>query len=56
MISLDELRTIRKKTESNNQQDAVIISSSDLARIKDSTVIKSKDQILQEKKLYEEQK
>ena len=56
MISLDELRNIRTKTESNNQQDAVIISASDLARIKGSTVIKSRDQMLQEKRLNEEQK
>lgn len=41
VVSLDELRTIRKKTESNNQQDAVIITATDLARIKDATVIKS---------------
>lgn len=56
MISLDELRSIRKKTESNNKQDAVIISATELARIKDATTIKSKDQRIQEKKLLEEQK
>jgi len=44
VISLDELRKIRTKTESNNQTDAVIISAKDMARIKDATVIKSKDQ------------
>ena len=56
VISLDELRAIRKRTEQNNQQDAVIISANELARIKDATVIKSKEQKIQEKKLYEEQK
>jgi hypothetical protein len=44
VITTEELRTIRGKTESNNQTDAVIISASDLARIKGATVIKTKDQ------------
>lgn len=56
VISLDELRAIRNKTEKNNQNDAVIISKADLQRIKDATTIKSKDQVLQEKALLEEQK
>lgn len=56
VISLDELRNIRGKTEKNNQNDAVIISKNDLMRIKDATSIKSRDQILQEKALLEEQK
>ena len=53
---MEELRTIRGKTEKNNQNDAVIISKNDLQRIKDATNIKTKDQILQEKALLEEQK
>lgn len=53
---MDELRAIRGKTEKNNQNDAVIISKGDLQRIKDATQIKTKDQILQEKALLEEQK
>ena len=56
VISLEELREIRKKTEQNNQQDAVIITASELARIKDATIIKSSDQKIKEKKLLEEQK
>ena len=56
VISLDELRNIRGKTEKNNQNDAVIISKNDLMRIKDATSIKSRDQVLQEKALLEEQK
>jgi hypothetical protein len=56
VISLEELRSIRKKTEQNNKQDAVIISAQELARIKDATVIKSKEQKLQEKQILEEQK
>jgi hypothetical protein len=56
VISLDELRTIRQKTEKNNQNDAVIISKNDLERIKMATSIKSKEQLIAEKKLMEEQK
>ena len=54
VITLDELRTIRGKTEKNNQNDAVVLSKNDLLRIKDATTIKTKDQILGEKKLAEE--
>jgi len=46
VITLDELRNIRGKTEKNNQNDAVIISKADLARIKDATNIKTRDQVL----------
>ena len=55
-MSLDELRAIRSKTEKNNQTDAVIITQKDLARIKEATVIKTKEQLQQEKKLQDEQK
>jgi hypothetical protein len=40
---MDELRTIRGKTEKNGQNDAVIISKNDLDRIKMATTIKSKE-------------
>lgn len=56
MISVEELRRIRNNTEKNNQQDAVIISANDLARIKDATVIKTNEQRIREKKLLDEQK
>ena len=46
MISIDELRAIRGKTEKNNQNDAVILTKNDLDRIKDATTIKTKDQLL----------
>jgi uncharacterized protein YaiL (DUF2058 family) len=55
-ITMDELRAIRGKTEKNNQNDAVIISKNDLDRIKDATTIKTKDQLLQEKRLADQQK
>lgn len=53
---MDELRAIREKTQKNNQNDAVIISKNDLDRIRDATTIKTKDQLLQEKKLMDQQK
>jgi len=43
VISLDELREIRNKTEKNQKNDAVIISKNDLARIKESTKITTKE-------------
>ena len=51
---MDELRSIRDKTSKKNANDAVIISKNDLMRIKDATTIKTKEQVLQEKKLLEE--
>jgi hypothetical protein len=56
VITMDELRTIRGKTEKNGQNDAVIISKNDLDRIMMATTIKSKEQVIAEKKLLEEQK
>ena len=56
IISLEELRGIRGKVEKNEKNDAVIISKTDLDRIRDATTIKTKDQLIQEKKLLEEQK
>lgn len=53
---MDELRDIRIKTEKNNQNNAVIISKNDLDRIKDATTIKTKDQIIQEKRIADAQK
>lgn len=53
---MDELREIRQKTEKNNQNDAVVLSKADLDRIRDATTIKTKDQIIQEKKLADQQK
>jgi hypothetical protein len=53
---MDDLRKIRTKTESNNQTDAVIITAKEMMRIKEATTIKTKDQLIQEKTLHEEQK
>lgn len=43
---MDELRRIREKTSKNNQNDAVIITRTDLERIKVSTTIQTKDQVI----------
>jgi len=56
VISLEELRTIRGKTDKNEQNDAVVISKNDLLRIRDATTIKTKEMIIQEKRMLEEQK
>ena len=56
MISLDELREIRKKTETNQKNDAVIISNNELLRIKESTKITTKEAMMETRKLQEEQK
>ena len=53
---MEELRTIRGKAEKNNKNDAVVLSKNDLLRIKDATTIKTKEQVLGEKKLLEEQR
>ena len=55
VISLDELRQIREKTMKNNQTDAVVISKTELDRMKQSTVIKTKEDKLREKQLIEDQ-
>ena len=54
MISLDELRSIRKTTEKSGKADAVIISKDELARIKDATTVKTKEDVIAEKKAREE--
>ena len=54
ILSMEELRAIRNKTEKNNQTDAVIITKADLERIKGATTIKTKEHLLQEKRLQEE--
>lgn len=40
----------------NKKNDAVVISKAELDRIKDATTVKTKDQVIVEKKLAEEQK
>jgi hypothetical protein len=56
VITLDELRNIRGAAVKNSKNDAVVISKAELDRIKDATTVKTKDQVIVEKKLAEEQK
>lgn len=52
----DELREIRQKTEKGQKSDAVVISQNEIARMKASTKIQTKEQESQQRKLLEEQK
>jgi hypothetical protein len=54
VITMDELRNIRKTTEKSGKADAVIISKDELARIKDATTIKTKTDLIEDKKYKEE--
>ena len=54
VITMDELRSIRKTTEKSGKADAVIISKDELARIKDATTIKTKTDLIEDKKYKEE--
>ena len=56
VITMDELRAIRGQTEKKGKNDAVIISKNELERIKDCTTIKTKQDLIQAKKLADEQK
>lgn len=56
VVTLEELRNIRGHAVKNTKNDAVVISKADLDRIKDATTVKTKDQVIIEKKLAEEQK
>ena len=50
----DELREIRKKTEKGQKSDAIVISHSELERMKAATKIQTKEQESQHRKLLEE--
>ena len=56
VISLDELRSIRKTIEKAGKHDAVIISRGELARIKDATTVKTKADLAADKRAMEEAK
>ena len=56
VINKEELRTIREAAQVGKQKDALMITQNELDRIKGSTVIKSKDEQIQQKKLLDEQK
>ena len=56
VVDKDELREIRKKTEKGQKSDAIVISHSELERMKAATKIQTKEQESQHRKLLEEQK
>jgi hypothetical protein len=55
-VSKDELREIRKKTETGLQKDATVITKDELERMKAATKTQTKEQESQQKRLLEEQK
>ena len=56
VVSIQELRDIRNKTEKGQKADAIIIKNDELRRIKDHIVIKSPEKIREEKKMKETMK
>lgn len=56
IISQHEVRKIREHTEKGQQKDAIILPKSELDRIRLSSKIVTKDQTMQQKQLFEEQK
>lgn len=50
------MKKIRKEAEKGAKPDAVIISEADLKRIKNSTTIKTKEQLKEEQRLHKEQR
>lgn len=56
IVSINELRKVREQTEKGIQSDAIILPKSELDRIRFSSKVVTKDQKLQEKQIFEEQK
>lgn len=54
VVDKDELREIRKKTEKGQKSDAIVITQSELERMKAATKIQTKEQESQHRKLLEE--
>ena len=53
VISIQELRDIRGKTEKGGQHDAIVIKHDDLKRIKENTIYKSPEKLIEEKRMKE---
>ena len=47
VVSKDELRDIRGKTEKGQKSDAIILSKTEIERMKQSTKVQTKDQEVQ---------
>jgi len=56
IIDKEDLRDIRKKTEKGQKSDAIVISHSELERMRAATKIQTKEQESQQRRLLEEQK
>jgi hypothetical protein len=56
IVSINELRRVREKTEKGQQKDAIILSKSELDRIRLSSKYATKDEMQQGRQLLEEQK
>lgn len=56
VISTKELRELRAQTEKGQKADAAIITASELERIKASTKIQTKEEKMQETRIFQEQK
>ena len=54
VVDKDELREIRKKTEKGQKSDAIVITHTELERMKAATRIQTKEQESQHRKLLEE--
>ncbi|MFS8160131.1 MAG: hypothetical protein ACMG6E_07960 [Candidatus Roizmanbacteria bacterium] len=54
ILSKEELKNIRDKTDKGQKSDAIVISKQDMQRMKESTKIQSKEQEAQHRKLLEE--
>ena len=54
MVSREELQEIRQKVEKGQKADAIIIPKAELDRIKNNTVVTTKEQEIEQKKLMEE--
>lgn len=53
-VTKEELRDIRGKTEKGQKSDAIVISQSELERMRGATKIQTKEQEFQQRKLLEE--
>ena len=56
MVTLEELRDIRENTIKGEQKNAAIIKVDELQRIKDSMVVKTEAQLIEDKKKAEMEK
>jgi len=56
VIDKNQLRSIREAAQVGKQKDALMITQNEMDRMRNATLVKSKDERQNEKKLFEEQK